>query len=112
LPPVGSRPWLPALLPARAPGGLIGALTDHGVDKDQADIYAEGIRRGGTLVSVRTSDARELEVERIMAAHTFVDPIARGESYRAQDGVGLIPTRHMYRRSPRSPLGCRVSSFS
>jgi len=67
--------WLASLAAGAAAGagagGLIGALTDHGVDKDQADIYAEGIRRGGTLVSVRTSDARELEVERIMAAHTF-----------------------------------------
>jgi hypothetical protein len=35
-------------------GGLIGALVDLGVPEQQAGYYAEGVRRGGTLVVVQT----------------------------------------------------------
>lgn len=37
-----------------AAGGLVGALTEAGVSEADAHVYAEGIRRGGTLVTVRT----------------------------------------------------------
>lgn len=37
-------------------GGLVGALVDSGVPEEEARYYAEGVRRGGTLVSVRASD--------------------------------------------------------
>lgn len=37
-------------------GGVVGALVKSGVPEDEAPYYAEGIRRGGTLVSVETSD--------------------------------------------------------
>ena len=30
-------------------GGLIGSLTDIGVEKDEAELYAESVRRGGSL---------------------------------------------------------------
>src|SRR3954465_12170480 len=36
-----------------ATGGIVGALTEAGVSKDDASRYAEGVRRGGTLVSAR-----------------------------------------------------------
>jgi hypothetical protein len=35
-----------------ATGGLIGLLRDHGVSKEEAEFYAEGVRRGGALVTV------------------------------------------------------------
>jgi hypothetical protein len=37
-------------------GGFVGALVKSGVPEDEAPYYAEGIRRGGTLVSLETSD--------------------------------------------------------
>lgn len=37
-------------------GGIVGALVKSGVPEDEAPYYAEGIRRGGTLVSIETSD--------------------------------------------------------
>ena len=40
-----------------AAGGLIGALTDLGVPEEEAHYYAEGVRRGGVLVTVQTTDA-------------------------------------------------------
>ncbi len=40
-----------------ATGGIVGALTQAGVSEDDAHSYAEGIRRGGTLVSARVSES-------------------------------------------------------
>ncbi|MHC2622719.1 hypothetical protein ACVIW2_004751 [Bradyrhizobium huanghuaihaiense] len=39
-----------------ATGGIVGALTEAGVSRDDASRYAEGVRRGGTLVSVKVPD--------------------------------------------------------
>jgi hypothetical protein len=49
-----------------AAGGLIGSLTQHGVDEDEANAYAEGVRRGGTLVTARVPEADEARVAAIM----------------------------------------------
>jgi hypothetical protein len=49
-----------------AAGGLIGSLTQHGVDEDDAHAYAEGVRRGGTLVTARVPEADAARVEAIM----------------------------------------------
>jgi hypothetical protein len=38
-------------------GGAVGALVESGVSKDDADVYAEAIRRGGALVVARVSDS-------------------------------------------------------
>ncbi|MBC9876377.1 hypothetical protein G8O24_03335 [Bradyrhizobium sp. INPA01-394B] len=39
-----------------ATGGIVGALTEAGVSKEDASRYAEGVRRGGTLVTARVPD--------------------------------------------------------
>jgi len=49
-----------------AAGGLIGSLTQHGVSEDEANTYAEGVRRGGTLVTARVEDKDVARVEAIM----------------------------------------------
>jgi hypothetical protein len=49
-----------------AAGGLIGSLTQHGVSEDDANAYAEGVRRGGTLVTARVEDKDVARVEAIM----------------------------------------------
>src|SRR6185369_6613104 len=40
-----------------AAGGILGALKDAGHSDEDAHVYAEGVRRGGSLVSVKTNDA-------------------------------------------------------
>ena len=49
--------WLVATAAGAAAGGLtggiIGALTQAGVSDEDAQVYAEGVRRGGTLVTAR-----------------------------------------------------------
>src|SRR5688572_7445958 len=37
-------------------GGLLGALVDMGIPEEQAGYYAEGVRRGGALVTVEADD--------------------------------------------------------
>ena len=49
-----------------ATGGIIGALTQAGVDEDDAHAYAEGVRRGGTLVTARVNEADRMRYEAIM----------------------------------------------
>jgi uncharacterized membrane protein len=38
-------------------GGLTGLLTDHGVDRDDADYYEERVNGGGVFVSVKADEA-------------------------------------------------------
>lgn len=68
-----------------AAGGLIGALTDSGVDEDDAHVYAEGVRRGGTLVTARVGDDLAAEAETILRQRKTVDPSSRRRLY-AQEG--------------------------
>ncbi|ASY55194.1 general stress protein [Sinorhizobium sp. CCBAU 05631] len=67
-----------------AAGGLIGALTDSGVDEEDAHVYAEGVRRGGTLVTARVDDSLALKAEAILQQRNRVDPAARRSIYAGE----------------------------
>jgi hypothetical protein len=49
-----------------ATGGIIGALTEAGVSKEDASRYAEGIRRGGTLVSAKVPDQEHSRLDALL----------------------------------------------
>ena len=68
-------------LAGSAAGGLVGSLTHAGVSEDDAHVYAEGVRRGGSLVTVRADDTRVAEAERILSGHNSVDPAVRRQEY-------------------------------
>ena len=55
-----------------------------GVSESDAHVYAEGVRRGGTLVTVRAEDSQVGTVERILNAHNAVDTETRAADYRAE----------------------------
>lgn len=65
-----------------AAGGLVGTLTDAGVPEDHAHVYAEGVRRGGTLVTARIPDDFVGEAEPILHRYRPVDPDTRATAYR------------------------------
>ncbi len=65
-----------------AVGGLVGALVEAGIPREHADIYAEAVRRGGTLVTVRSDDALSDRVSDILNRHSPVDIEERAESWR------------------------------
>lgn len=73
-------------------GGFLGLLVGAGITAKHAHIYAEGIRRGGTLVVVRTVDAREPAARVALMRNGAVDPDARGAQYRETGWSGFDDT--------------------
>jgi hypothetical protein len=70
-----------------AGGGIIGALTQSGVSEDDAHVYAEGVRRGGTLVTARVPDADETRYQAIL--NRAAVPLAeRAAQYRTSGWTG------------------------
>ena len=75
--PVVAAGWLVATVTGAgigaAAGGLAGGLTGAGVSEADAHTYGEGVRRGGTLVTVRADDARGAMVMDVLEQHGSVD---------------------------------------
>ena len=67
-------------------GGLIGSLVDAGVPAEQAEHYAEGVRRGGTLVAVATHDADASRAVEILSRHNPVNLNERVMQWQQQVG--------------------------
>jgi hypothetical protein len=90
--PVIAAGWLVAALSGAgvgaAAGGLIGALTGAGLNGADAETYAEGIRRGGTLVTVRADGEVADRVIALMQRAGAVDLDERAEGWRAQGWTG------------------------
>lgn len=90
--PVVAAGWLAATaagavagaMAGGAAGGLIGALTDSGVPEEDAHVYAEGVRRGGTLVTARVDDSLHGRAESILKQSKWVDPAERRRAYNEQ----------------------------
>jgi hypothetical protein len=65
-----------------ATGSLIGSMTSAGVSQDDANFYAEGVRRGGTLVTARVDEERVATAELIMNRRGRIDRSTREHAYR------------------------------
>jgi len=78
-----------------AVGGVIGALTQMGTSEEDAEIYAEGIRRGGTLLSARVPDGDRARYEAILD-RSAVDISERAEVYRTSGWNGFDPAATPY----------------
>lgn len=79
-------------------GGLIGALIGAGVSKDDAQVYVDRLRKGGTLVSARIADENVPAVERIMTKYNGL------EHQRVYaDGLALPPTMPVSPTRPQTP---------
>ncbi|CAN7398455.1 hypothetical protein LJR234_002599 [Mesorhizobium amorphae] len=72
-----------------AAGGIVGALTDSGVSEQDAHVYAEGVRRGGTLVTAKVDDALAGEAERILGQTKSVNLEDRRRTYEAGGWTGF-----------------------
>lgn len=75
-----------------ATGGLLGALVGLGVPNEEAGYYSEGVRRGGTLVTVSVPDERAQAAVDILNRHNAVDVDERGSYYRQSGYTGFTPT--------------------
>ncbi len=68
--PIVAAGWLAAAAAGAcavgAAGGVIGMLAEAGVATNDAEVFAESIRRGGSLVSARVPDDRKAYFEEIL----------------------------------------------
>ncbi|MDT2024313.1 hypothetical protein [Methylocella sp. CPCC 101449] len=65
--PVVAGGWLMA---GGAAGSMMGSLMESGVSEAEAHAYAEAVRRGGTLLAVRTQVATHDKIEILLDAMT------------------------------------------
>lgn len=79
-----------------AAGGLVGSLVGLGVPEEEADYYAEGVRRGGTLVSVSADGARADQAYQVMQSHGAVDIKERGSSWQDEGWTRFDPEAAPY----------------
>ncbi|TDR89162.1 general stress protein [Enterovirga rhinocerotis] len=90
--PVVAAGWLAATLvgagAGAAAGGLLGGLTGAGIGERDAHVYAEGVRRGGSLVTVRTDEAHAARVEDILDDEGTIDLVEREETWRREGWSG------------------------
>lgn len=90
--PVVAAGWLVATAAGAAAGGAaggaVGALMEGGVSTDEAPVYAEGLRRGGTVVTVRVEESDRARIEPILN-RTAVDIRKRGDTYRSAGWSGF-----------------------
>jgi hypothetical protein len=70
-------------------GGIIGLLKEHGIPEEEAEFYAEGVRRGGALVTVHgVSEDREHVAEKIFKESGAVGTEELAEEWARADGEG------------------------
>ena len=79
-----------------AAGGIVGALTESGVPERDAHLYAEGVRRGGTLVTAQVDDRLTGEAERILRGTRSVNLDDRRNAYEAGGWTGFDPRAEPY----------------
>jgi hypothetical protein len=90
--PVVAAGWLAATaagavagaLAGGAAGGIVGSLINSGVSEADAHVYAEGVRRGGSLVTVRAPDELAPEAIRILDSFGPIDPGTRRVEYQRE----------------------------
>jgi hypothetical protein len=97
--PVVAAGWLAALasgaVAGGAAGGLIGALVESGTSKENAELYAEAVRRGGAIVTAKVPDDEATKYAAIMDKSAF-DIAARETAYRNSGWKGYDPNAPAY----------------
>jgi len=69
-------------------GGVVAALIDSGVSEEEAPYYAEGVRRGGTLITVKASDTDASRAREILSRHGAVNIKERSTNWKESGWAG------------------------
>jgi len=97
--PVVAAGWLASTAVVAAAGGvaggLLGALVEAGVSEEDAHVYAEGVRRGGTLLTVRVAEDQRARIEAILD-RSSVNIWDRGMEYRKSGWKSFDPSAPNY----------------
>jgi hypothetical protein len=99
-PIVAAGPLIAALVGAgvgAVTGGLVGALVDMGVPEEEAGYYAEGVRRGGALLTLRLEpNESEEQAMDIINRYQPVDIEQRSSQWRESGWSGFDPNAAPY----------------
>ena len=79
-----------------ATGGIIGGLTGSGVHEQDAHVFAEGVRRGGSVVSVRADESQEAFIQDIFTKASQVDIVKRRALYEQEGWQSFDPDAPRY----------------
>jgi uncharacterized protein (TIGR02271 family) len=79
-----------------ATGGLIGGLVGLGIPEEDANMYAEGIRRGSTLVTAKVADDMADRAAQIMQREGTVDLDTAGTARRQSGWNGFDANAEPY----------------
>lgn len=93
-PAIAAGPIISGLIGAgvgAAGGGLLGALVGMGIPKEEAGYYAEGVRRGGTIVAVNARDDQVEHASDIMERHGPINVEERAAEWRGGGWTGYDP---------------------
>ena len=97
--PVVAFGWLAAMaagaVTGAAAGGIIGALVESGVSKENAEIYAEALRRGGAIVTARVPEDEEGRFL-VMMDNSCMNEANLKASYRRAGWEGFDPAAPGY----------------
>jgi len=70
-------------------GAVVGSLVRHGVSTKDAHLFAEGLKRGGTLLTCTVDEGKVAEVSGIFKKHNAVDIEERAGDWTAEGWVSL-----------------------
>jgi len=97
--PIVAAGWLVATLAGAAAGGatggIVGALTQIGSTPEEAEVYAESLRRGGAVVSVRADEKDKGRIAGIMD-RTSINPMDRRKAYSGAGWTRFDPAAPTY----------------
>ncbi len=112
--PVVAAGWLATTaavaVAGTATGGVIGALIDAGTSESDAHVYSEAVRRGGTLVTVRTNHP-SADIDAILDLHNPIDTTTRRKDYEAGGWTEFDENAAAYRPAQNEVDQKRASSM-
>ncbi|KQV83374.1 general stress protein [Rhizobium sp. Root1220] len=79
-----------------AVGGIVGAMVESGVPEEDANFYAESIRRGGSVVTARVEDDHRASAEAILNSSPRVNVADRRARYSEQGWTRFDETADPY----------------
>lgn len=94
-----------------ATGGIVGALKNAGHTDEDANVYAESVRRGGTLVSAKVPDDRVSAAEASLNEHKATDARSRGEEYRQSGWTRFDEESPPYEHAPDVSGGAHIGGI-
>ncbi len=97
--PVVAAGWLATLaagaVAGGASGGIIGALVASGTSKENAELYAETVRRGGAIVTAKVPDDQEVRYAALLDSGA-INMVDREAAYRKAGWKSFDPNAPVY----------------